>query len=168
MRIEAIAESSRRKMFGNVAMRDLPERMHAGVGAARAIDANLFAADRLDRAFQRALHRRAIVLQLPAAERRTVIFDREFVAGHQNNRIGGFNGAPRRNSLAFIGDFPARCSSRIRIAPSLHATVRRSSSTWPGGAAASGTSQRRIFVLLASPSIAISHQAPGNGDSPWI
>ena len=83
MRIQAVAKSSRHKMLGNIAMRDLRQRMHAGIGAARAMDANLLAADRLDRGFQRALHRGAIVLELPAAERRAVIFDDEFVAGHQ-------------------------------------------------------------------------------------
>src|SRR5664279_174553 len=82
MRIQAVAEAARHKMFGNVAMRDLAQRMHAGVGAACAMNANVLAADRLDRGFQRALHRGAIVLDLPAAERRAVIFDDEFVAGH--------------------------------------------------------------------------------------
>src|SRR5450631_1280874 len=82
MRIEAVAKPARHKMFCDVAMRDLPERMHAGVGAAGAIDANLLAADRLARILQRALHRSAIVLDLPAAVRPAVIFDSEFVAGH--------------------------------------------------------------------------------------
>src|SRR6202048_1675133 len=119
-------------MFGNIAMRDLRDRMHAGVGAARAVNANLLAADRLDRIFDRALHRGAIVLDLPAAIRRAVIFDDEFVAGHQLSRIGGFSGVPRRNSSAFIGALPARCSSRMRNAPCWQATARRSSSTSPG------------------------------------
>src|ERR1700722_11258248 len=74
-------------MLGNIAMRDLPQRMHAGVGAARAMNPNRLAADRPDRGLQRALHRRAVVLKLPAAERRAVIFDGEFVAGHQCNDL---------------------------------------------------------------------------------
>ena len=119
MRVQAVAKPARHEMPGNVAMRDLRQRMHAGVGAAGAINANLLAADRLDRVLQRALHRSAIVLDLPAAERRAVIFDDQFVAGHQVNRAGGFSGVPRKNSSAFIGALPARCSSRIRIAPSL-------------------------------------------------
>src|SRR6202171_6263491 len=82
MRIEAVAQAARHKMFRNIAMRDLRQRMHAGVGAARAMHANMLAADRLDRGFQRALYRGAIVLDLPAAERRAIIFDDEFVAGH--------------------------------------------------------------------------------------
>src|ERR1700694_6088633 len=44
--------------------------------------ANVLAANRLARGSQRALYRGAIVLDLPAAERRAVIFDDEFVAGH--------------------------------------------------------------------------------------
>src|ERR1035437_5238397 len=82
MRIQAVAEAARHKMSGNVAMRDLAQRMHTGVGAARTMNANVLAADRLDRGFQRALHRGAIVLYLPAAERRAVIFDCQLVAGH--------------------------------------------------------------------------------------
>ena len=83
MRVQPVAKAARHEMFGNVAMRDLSQRMHPGIGAAGAVHAHPLAADRLDRVFQRALHRRAIVLQLPAAERRAVIFDDEFVAGHQ-------------------------------------------------------------------------------------
>src|ERR1700704_738419 len=83
MRVQAVAKASRHKMFRDIAMRDLPQRVHAGVGAAGAVNANVLAADRLDRGFQRALHRGAIILDLPAAERRAVIFDSEFVAGHQ-------------------------------------------------------------------------------------
>jgi len=37
-----------------------------------------------------ALHRRAVFLQLPAAERAAVIFDDELVAGHQTSRIGNY------------------------------------------------------------------------------
>ena len=39
---------------------------------------------------------------------------------------------PRRNSSAFIGCLPARCNSRMRIAPSPQAMVSLSSSTVPG------------------------------------
>src|SRR5947208_10114922 len=82
MRVQAVAKTARHKMFRNVAMRDLRQRMHAGVGASRAMNANLFAADRLDCILQRALHRGAILLDLPAGERRTVIFDGQSIAGH--------------------------------------------------------------------------------------
>src|SRR5260370_12929895 len=155
-------------MLGNMAMRDLRQRMHAGVGAPRAVDANLLAADRLDRIFQRALHRGTVVLDLPATERRAVIFDDEFVAGHQLSRAGGFSGVPRRNSSAFIGALPARCNSRIRNAPCWQATARCSSSTSPGAPLPPAIAQRRILTRTCSPSMGISHHAPGNGDTPWM
>src|SRR5258706_7026289 len=82
MRVQAVAKASGHKMFRNIALRDVPERVHAGVGAAGAVNANRLAADRLDRGLQRALHRGTVVLDLPAAERRAVIFDGEFIAGH--------------------------------------------------------------------------------------
>src|SRR5665647_1836038 len=168
MRVQPVAESSRHEMFGDIAMRDLAQRMHAGVGAARAVNADLLAADRLDRVFQRALYRRAVLLDLPAAERRAVIFDGQFVARHQSSRSGSFSGVPRKNSSAFIGALPARCSSRMRNAPSPQAKARRSSSNSPAVPAPSAIAQRRIFTRIGWPSIGISHQAPGNGDSPWM
>src|SRR6185437_5178390 len=64
------------------AMRDLPERMHAGISTARTMHAHVRAAGRLDGSFQRTLHRRMIGLELPAGKRRAVIFDDELVAGH--------------------------------------------------------------------------------------
>ena len=60
MRIQAVAKPARRKRLRDVAMRDLAQRMHAGIGAARAMHAHVLAADRLDRRFQRALHRGAL------------------------------------------------------------------------------------------------------------
>src|SRR5258705_12792535 len=87
MRVQAVAKTARHEMLRNIAMRDLPQRMHAGVGASRAVDTNLLAADRLDRGFQRALYRGAIVLDLPAAERPTVIFDCQLVTGHWGNDL---------------------------------------------------------------------------------
>src|ERR1700761_9248510 len=133
-------------MLLDVAMGDLRQRMHAGVGTARAMDANLLAADRLHGCLQRTLHRGAIVLDLPAAERRAVIFDDEFVAGHQVSRIGGFSCVPRRNSSAFIAPLPARCSSRIRNAPCSQAIARRSSSSSPGTPEPPAISPRRILT----------------------
>ena len=113
-------------------MRDLAERMHAGIGAAGALNPHLLAANALIAVIDRALHGRRVVLDLPAGKRRAVIFDDEFVAGHQPSRAGGLSGVPRKKSAAFIGALPARCNSRIRIAPSPQAMVRRSSSTSPG------------------------------------
>ena len=56
MGVQPVAKAARHEMFCDVAMRDLPQRMHAGIGAAGAVHANVLAADRLDRGFQRALH----------------------------------------------------------------------------------------------------------------
>src|ERR1700694_6204994 len=109
MRIEPVAKAPRHKMFCNIAMRDLPQRVHAGVGAARAVNANLLAADRLDRGSQRPLHRGAIVLDLPAAERRTVIFDDEFIAGHFDPVIRHH---PRKRMIQYSAAFLFNFNSR--------------------------------------------------------
>src|ERR1700726_1158178 len=82
MRIQPVAQASGHKMLRDVAMRDLPERVHAGVGAAGAMHAHLLSADRFHRGLERALHGRGVILDLPARERRAVIFDGELVAGH--------------------------------------------------------------------------------------
>ena len=103
MRVEPVAKTAGHEMFGNIAMRDLPQRMHAGVGAAGAMNPHRLAADRLDRVFQRALHRRTIVLQLPAAERRAVIFDCKFVAGHQGDQFRLSLPGLTRQSIFFAG-----------------------------------------------------------------
>ena len=63
-------------------MRDLAERMHAGIGAAGAARDGVFAGERLDGFGEPPLHRSAILLHLPADERRAVIFEGELVAGH--------------------------------------------------------------------------------------
>src|SRR5579871_4847967 len=74
-------------MLVDVAMRHLPERMHAGIGAARAMHTHIGAAGRLDRSLECALHRRMIGLKLPAGKRRAVIFDGELVAGHPSRLL---------------------------------------------------------------------------------
>src|SRR5207302_6664402 len=119
------------------------------------VHAHLLAADRFHRGFQRALYGRCVVLDLPAGKRRAVIFDDDFVAGHQLSRAGGFSGVPRKKSAAFIGALPARCSSRMRIAPLPQAMVKRSSSASPGGPDPSAGSQRKILIRAGSPSLAI-------------
>ena len=112
-------------MFGNVAMGDLRQSVHAGIGAPGTVNANVFAADRLDGLFKRALNRGAVFLNLPAAERRAIIFDEELIAGHQLSRIGGLSAVPRKNSSAFIGALPARCNSTIRKTDQILPTIKR-------------------------------------------
>src|SRR4051794_28947143 len=118
MRVEPIAKPARHEMLCDVAVRDLPPRVHAGIGAPGAMDADKLAADRLDCLLDRALDRGAVFLDLPAAERTAIIFDKQFIAGHQLSRAGGRSGVPRKNSSAFMGALPARCNSTILIAPS--------------------------------------------------
>ena len=67
-------------------MRHLTQRMHARIGAARAGDGDRFAGEFEDRRFQRALHRRAIVLPLPARKRPAVIFERQAIAHVRRDR----------------------------------------------------------------------------------
>ena len=85
MRVYGIAHGVGVPALDQVDMADLPQRMHAGVGAPGAVDRDLLAAERLDGGRQHALHRRAVVLDLPADERPPVIFDGELVTGHGAN-----------------------------------------------------------------------------------
>src|ERR1700687_3116177 len=109
MGVQAIAKTAGWKMLFDIAMRHLRQRMHAGVCAAGAVNANLLAADRLDRGFQRTLHRGAVVLDLPAAERCTVIFDDEFIAGHFDP-VSRHHPRKRmiQDSAAFLFNFKSR------------------------------------------------------------
>ena len=66
-------------------MRHLRQRMHARIGAARAIDHGEAAVDGGDRALQHILHRGTASLRLPAGERNAIIFNREFVTWHIGN-----------------------------------------------------------------------------------
>ena len=63
-------------------MRDLAARVHAGVGAPRALHQARFAGERFERRCQNALHGDPVGLDLPAGKRRAVIFDGELKAGH--------------------------------------------------------------------------------------
>ena len=67
--IQRVAHLVGREILDQIEMRHLAERMHAGIGAARAGHGDAFAGEFVDRVFQRALHRGAIVLPLPADER---------------------------------------------------------------------------------------------------
>ena len=75
MRVERIAHGVGVPVLGEIDMRDLAERMDAGIGAARAADGDLLAGEAPDGRLERALDRRAVGLDLPADERRAVIFD---------------------------------------------------------------------------------------------
>ena len=85
MRVHRVAHLVGTERLCQVEMRDLPLRMDAGIGAARAMHAHIHAAQPARGTLQRALHRRIMVLNLPAAKRRAVIFDGELVARHQSS-----------------------------------------------------------------------------------
>ena len=64
--VERVAHLVGREILFQIEMRHLAQGMHAGIGAAGAGDGDALAGEFFDRLFQRALHRRAIVLALPA------------------------------------------------------------------------------------------------------
>ena len=105
----------------------LAERVHAGIGASRPARDGLLAGEGRDGLRQTALHRRAVLLELPADKGRAVIFESELVAGHggsAQHRAGADaerRGGIRRPSSVFL---PARCTSVRRTAPSPQAMVR--------------------------------------------
>ena len=82
MEIDRIAYIVGVPILGKIDMRDLTQRMHAGIGASGAEHGDALAGKSRDRFRQYALHRDAVVLRLPADKRRAVIFDGELVAGH--------------------------------------------------------------------------------------
>ena len=81
-RVEPLAEPERIPVALKVDMRDLAQRMHAGVGAPRAMRGRALSRHGEERALERLLDRKAVLLPLPADERRAVIFERELVARH--------------------------------------------------------------------------------------
>ena len=82
MGIDRIAHRVRLPILVEIDMRDLAQRMDAGIGPAGALHEHDLAAELRHRAFERALHGRAVLLDLPADERPAVIFDGELVARH--------------------------------------------------------------------------------------
>ena len=131
MEIDRVAHLVDVPILGEIDMRDLAERMHAGIGASGADDRDALAGKSRDRFGEHALHRDAIVLRLPADKGRAVIFDGELVAGHARSAQHGAAG-DRRAAQKFIRLHrlpPARCNSTIRTAPSPQAIVSLSSST---------------------------------------
>ncbi len=83
MEIDRVANVIDLPSLGEVDMGDLAERMHAGIGTAGASDSDALAGKSGDSIGQRALHRNAVVLGLPADIGRAVIFDGELVARHR-------------------------------------------------------------------------------------
>ena len=78
--VQRVAHLAGVEFLYQVKMRHLPQRMHAGIGAARAGDGDALAGQFFDRSFQRTLHGGGIILPLPAHERAAVIFDGQAIA----------------------------------------------------------------------------------------
>src|SRR5476651_982526 len=166
VRVKRVAYCIRIALNIQIEMRHLTQRMHARVGAAGALHRELLARKCQNRRDNVPLHGRAIILDLPADERRVVIFDRDLVAWHSTPQLStALPGTvvPRKNSSTFIGCLPARCNCKMRTAPSRHAIVRWRSSTVPG---APSPSALVVSKSLTRPAPPISHHAPGNGDNP--
>ena len=82
MRVQRIPHGVFVPVLGEIDVADLTQRVHAGIRAPRPLHAHLLAAKGLERLRQHALHRRTVILDLPADERPAVIFDSELVARH--------------------------------------------------------------------------------------
>ncbi|GLR40672.1 hypothetical protein GCM10007880_11880 [Mesorhizobium amorphae] len=87
MRVDGVAHLVARPRLGEVDMRHLCGRMHAGIGAAGGTQPDLFAAESFDRLFDRLLHRRLIRLVLPAGKLAAVIFDVEAKTRHMRSAL---------------------------------------------------------------------------------
>ncbi len=73
-RVKPLAQPERGPVALDVDMRDLTQRMDARVRAPRAMSGHARTGHRIERALQNFLNRQAVVLPLPADERRPVIF----------------------------------------------------------------------------------------------
>ena len=83
--VDARDERGRRQLDAEIDVRDLAERVHAGIGAAGAVRLERRAARRLSAsgAVELALHRARVLLDLPAAVAGAGVFERQLVAGHR-------------------------------------------------------------------------------------
>ena len=86
--VERIAHRIGVAVAPDVAMGHLGERMHAGIGAAGAIQVHRLAAESLQGRLYFTLHRRTIGLTLPANIGRAVIFQSKLVTGHASTVPG--------------------------------------------------------------------------------
>ena len=94
-------------------MRDLRERVDAGVGPARAVELELAASrDLADRAVDLALHGACVLLDLPAAVARAGVLDDQLESRHQRSAF----------SAPAIRAATRRGTNRTLCAPILFAT----------------------------------------------
>ena len=86
--VDAVAQGVWRQVGVNLEVRDLRQRVHARVGAPRAVQLELPAPRRLvDGALDLPGNRPRVLLDLPAAIPRAGIFDHELEAGHWESEI---------------------------------------------------------------------------------
>ena len=103
-RVETLAEAERLPCAFKVDMRDLAQRMHAGVGAPRAVGDRALGGHREQRVLERLLDRKAVLLPLPADEWRAVIFEDEPEARHPGClRAGQTRGKAPQSKQAELG-----------------------------------------------------------------
>ena len=96
-RVEPLAQAERRPVALKVDMRDLAQRVDAGVRPPRAVGGRVFARHGEEGALERLLDREAVLLPLPADERRAVIFEDQLKARHSASlRAGAARGKVRR------------------------------------------------------------------------
>ena len=89
---------------GDVEVRDLAERVHARVGAARAVQLEPVGAERLAHgAVDLALHRPRVLLDLPAAVAGAGVLDEQLEPGHAGLRLAQGSGGTGRGQWSGSG-----------------------------------------------------------------
>jgi peptide/nickel transport system substrate-binding protein len=92
-RVERALKFARFQPGMRLEMRDLAQRMHAGVGAARAVNDDFLLRDFARDIVERGLHSRQSRLKLPAVEGRAVVSDSQLDGPHGAQRIIAREGA---------------------------------------------------------------------------
>ena len=94
MRVQRFADRMGIGLFLDVDMRDLAERMYAGIGTPRSVHAGLLSAEPGYGLLDTLLDRRTVILALPACIGAAIVFDGQFPAGHERTVPTGA-GLPR-------------------------------------------------------------------------
>jgi len=132
-RVEAAADPVERDRALGAKARDLAARVDAGVGARRAGDRDLVSQQPGERGLELALHRRAVVLALPAAQRGAVVLDDEPDVPHApvvHDRRAQKRTAGVRDTRRPTRTLAASCASRSMITSNVH--VERHMRSGPG------------------------------------
>src|SRR5208283_621811 len=135
MRIDRVPQAIDPPLSREIDMRDLSQRMDAGIRAPGAVHDALVAVDRRDRLLEPLLNGDPIRLPLPADERTAVIFDRQREAGHC-----GFRVQPPTISTCTVGFLPQAEKTAPRTERSM-AVARESKSFRRGRGKASKQSK---------------------------